>query len=94
VDRQWSSKLESHLADARRVVMAYGLASAHREELKDDQLLSSLRTEQRSCRLNGSGMNKIARTTSGIHAASTGARHMSKLAIVAVILRCHLAVPA
>jgi hypothetical protein len=43
--------------------MAYGLAGAHREELKDKQLLS-LRTELRSYRLNGSGMNKIVRSTS------------------------------
>ena len=63
VDRQWSNKLECYVAQARRVVMAYGLAGAHREELKDKQLLS-LRTELRSYRLNGSGMNKIARNTS------------------------------
>ena len=43
--------------------MAYGLADAHREELKDKQLLS-LRTELRSYRLNGSGINKIVRSTS------------------------------
>jgi hypothetical protein len=39
VDRQWSSKLTRYVAQARRVVMAYGLAGA-REELKDNQLLS------------------------------------------------------
>ncbi len=43
--------------------MAYGLVGAHREELKDKQLLS-LRTELRSYRLNGSGINKIVRSTS------------------------------
>jgi hypothetical protein len=43
--------------------MAYGLTGAHREELNDKQLLS-LRTELRNCRLNGSGMNKIVRSTS------------------------------
>ncbi len=43
--------------------MAYGSAGAHREELKDGQLLS-LRAELRSYRLNGSGMNKIVRRTS------------------------------
>jgi hypothetical protein len=43
--------------------MAYGLAGAHREELKDEQLLA-LRTELRSNRLNGSGMNKIVRSRS------------------------------
>ena len=43
--------------------MAYGLTDAHREELKDKQLLS-LRTELRSYRLNGSGMNKIVRSRS------------------------------
>jgi hypothetical protein len=43
--------------------MACGLAGAHREELKEKQLLS-LRTELRSYRLNGSGMNKIVRSTS------------------------------
>jgi hypothetical protein len=63
VDRQWSSKLECNVAPARRVVMAYGLAGAHREELKDKQLLS-LHTELRSYCLNGSGMNKIVRSTS------------------------------
>jgi len=63
LDRQWSNKLECYVAQARRVVMAYGLAGAHREELKDKQLLS-LRTELRSYRLNGSGMNKTARSTS------------------------------
>jgi hypothetical protein len=34
MDRQESNKLECHDA-ARRVVMAYGLAGAHREELKE-----------------------------------------------------------
>jgi len=43
--------------------MAYGLAGAHREELKEKQLLL-LRTELRSYRLNVSGMNKIIRSTS------------------------------
>jgi hypothetical protein len=94
VDRQWSNKLESDVAHARRVVMAYGLAGVHGEELKDNQLLSSLRTELRSYRLNGSKMNKIVRTTSAIHGASRGAKHMSKLAIVAAILRCRLVVLA
>src|SRR6266849_4574353 len=54
VDRQWSNKLECYVAQARRVVMAYGLAGAHREELKDKQL-PSLRTELRS---NRSGKRK------------------------------------
>ena len=45
--------------------MAYELTGAHREELKDKQLLS-LRTELRSNRLNGSGMNKIVRGASAI----------------------------
>jgi hypothetical protein len=65
VDRQWSNKLECYVAQARRVVMACGLAGAHREELKDKQLLA-LRTELRSNRLNGSGMNKIVRSRSAI----------------------------
>ena len=43
--------------------MAHGLAGTHREELKDKQLVS-LRGELRSYRLNGSGMNKIVRSTS------------------------------
>jgi hypothetical protein len=43
--------------------MAYGLAGTHRDELNDKQLLP-LRTELRSYRLNGSGMNKIVRGTS------------------------------
>src|SRR6476661_4768214 len=43
--------------------MAYGLAGARREELKDKQRLS-LRTELRSYRLNGSGINKIVRSAS------------------------------
>ena len=51
VDRQWSNKPECDVAQARRVVMAYGLADAYREELKDKQLLS-LRAELRSYRLN------------------------------------------
>jgi hypothetical protein len=63
MDRQWSNKLECYVAQARRVVMAYGSAGAHREELKEKQLLL-LRTELRSYRLNGSGMNKIIRSTS------------------------------
>jgi hypothetical protein len=63
VDRQWSNKLECSVAQARRVVVTYGLTGAHREELKDKQPLS-LRTELRSYRLNGSGMNKIVRSTS------------------------------
>jgi hypothetical protein len=44
--------------------MGYGLAGAHREELKEEQ--PSLRTELRSYRLNGSGMNKIVRSTFAI----------------------------
>jgi len=28
-------QLECHVAQARRIVMAYGLAGAHREELKE-----------------------------------------------------------
>jgi hypothetical protein len=42
VDRQWSNKLECYVAQARRVVMAYGLAGAQWEELKDRQLPSLL----------------------------------------------------
>ena len=38
MDRQWSNKLECYVAQARRVVMAYGSAGAHREELKEKQL--------------------------------------------------------
>jgi hypothetical protein len=60
MDRQCSNKLECHVAKARRVLMAHGLAGASRKELKDKQLLS-LRTELRSNRLNRSGMNKIDR---------------------------------
>ena len=43
MDRQWSNKLECHVAQARRVVMAHGLAGAHRAELKDKQLLRCAR---------------------------------------------------
>jgi hypothetical protein len=39
LDRQWSNKLECYVAQARRVVMADGLAGADLEELKDKQLL-------------------------------------------------------
>jgi hypothetical protein len=95
VDRQWSNKLECHVAQARCVGIAYGLAGAHREELKDKQLLS-LRTELRSYRLDGSGINKIVRSTSAtpwsikrsnlLWAASRGATYMSILAIGAAIL--------
>jgi hypothetical protein len=63
VDRQWSKKLECHVAQAGCVVMGYGLAGAHRKKLNDKRLLSR-RTELRSNRLNGSGMNKIVRDTS------------------------------
>jgi hypothetical protein len=58
VGRHRSNKLERHVAQARRVVMADGLASADLEELNDQQLLS-LRMELRSYRLIVSGMNKI-----------------------------------
>jgi hypothetical protein len=34
VDRHWPNKLERYVAQARCVVMGYGLAGAHREELK------------------------------------------------------------
>ena len=71
MDRQWSNKLECYVAQARRVVMAYGSAGAHREELKEKQLLL-LRTELRSYRLNGSGMNKIIRSTSAILVHAVG----------------------
>jgi hypothetical protein len=63
MDRQCSKELECHVAQAHRVVMAYGLADAPRKELKDKQLLS-LCTELRSNRLNRSGMNKIVRSSS------------------------------
>ena len=63
MDRQCSNKLECHVAKARRVLMAHGLAGAPRKELKDKQLLS-LCTELRSNRLNRSGMNKIVRSRS------------------------------
>jgi hypothetical protein len=40
VDRQWSNKLECYVAQARCVVIAYGLAGADLAELKDKQLPS------------------------------------------------------
>jgi hypothetical protein len=43
--------------------MGYGLAGTHLGELKDKRL-PLRRTEPRSYRLNGSGMNKIVRGTS------------------------------
>jgi hypothetical protein len=58
-----ANRLDGYVAQARVVVMADGLAGAHRKELKDKQLLV-LRAELRSNRLNGSGMNKIARSRS------------------------------
>jgi hypothetical protein len=85
VDRQWSNKLECYAAQARRVVMAHGLAGAHREELKDKQPLP-LCTELRSYRLNGSGMNKIVRSRSATPWSIKRSTYMSKLAIVAAIL--------
>jgi hypothetical protein len=85
VDRQWSNKLECHAPQARRVATAYGLAGAHREELKDKQLLP-LRTELRSYRPNGSGMNKIVRSTSATPWSIKRSTYMSKLAIVAAIV--------
>src|SRR5258706_9619495 len=62
--------------------MAYGLVGAHREELKDKQLLS-LRTELRNNRLNGSGSSEAGPL---LCTASRGASYMSKLAIVATTL--------
>jgi hypothetical protein len=44
VDRQCSNKVECHVAEARRVVMACGLAFTLRKELKDKSLLA-LRAE-------------------------------------------------
>jgi hypothetical protein len=85
VDRQWSNKRECHAAQARRVVMADGLGSAHRRELKDKQLLS-LHTELRSYRLNASGMNKIARSASATPWSIKRRTCMPKLAIVATAL--------
>jgi hypothetical protein len=61
MDGQWSNKLECHVAQARRVVMAYGLAGARREELKEAAVLVH---GTRSYRLTGSGINKIVRGTS------------------------------
>jgi hypothetical protein len=87
MDRQWSNKLECYVAQARRVVMAYGLAGAHREELKEKQLLL-LRTELRSYRLNGSGMNKIIRSTSATPWSIKRSNLHLKLAIVAAISGC------
>jgi hypothetical protein len=74
VDRLWSNKLECHVAQARCVVMGYGLAGVDRKELNDTRLLSR-RTDLRSNRLNGSGMNKIVRETSATHTASRRARY-------------------
>jgi hypothetical protein len=85
--------------------MAYGLAGAEREELKDKQLLS-LRTELRSNRLNGSGTNKIVRSRSAtpysikrskVSLSHThGASNMikCKIAAVAVALSALAAKPA
>ena len=85
--------------------MGYGLAGAHREELKDKQMLS-LRTELRSYRLNGSGTNKIVGSRSATPCSITrikvsfsrghGARNMirSKIAAVAVALSAFSARPA
>jgi hypothetical protein len=84
VDRQWSNKLECRVAQARRVVMAYGLAGA-REELKDKQLLS-LRCELRSYRLMRSGMIKIVRGAFATLATLRGATQMSNLKMLGTIL--------
>jgi hypothetical protein len=65
--------------------MAYGLADAYREELKDRQPLS-LRTELRSYRLNGSRINKIARSASATPRSINRRTNMFKLAIVATTL--------
>jgi hypothetical protein len=43
--------------------MALRMTCARRQELEDEQILA-LRTELRSNRLNGSGMNKIVRSRS------------------------------
>jgi hypothetical protein len=81
MDRQWSNKLECYLAQARRLVMAYGLADAHREELKDNKLLS-LRAELRSYGLKGSGMNKIVRSTSATPYSMTDYLIAARAAII------------
>jgi hypothetical protein len=65
--------------------MAYGLGGAQREELKDKQLLS-LRTELRSYPLNGSGMNKIVRSSSATPCSIKRSELHVKLAIVATAL--------
>jgi hypothetical protein len=61
--------------------MAYGLAGAHREELKDKQ-----RAELRSYRLNRSGINKIVRSRSATPWSIKRSKVMSRTAIVATIL--------
>jgi hypothetical protein len=94
MDRQWSDKLECHVAQARRVVMAYGLAGARREELKDKQLLS-LRSELRSYRLNGSGFNKIVRSASAIPTNIKRSKlHVQICSRCGDSARCRLVVPA
>jgi hypothetical protein len=89
VDRQWSDKLECHVAQARRVVVAYGLAGVHREELKDKQP-RSLRAQLRSYRLNGSGMNKIIRSASATPWSMTEYLFAARAAVI--ILWTNLAI--
>jgi hypothetical protein len=85
VDRQWSNKLECRVAQARRVVTAYGLAGAHREELKDKRWLA-LRTELRNFRLVRSGMIKMVRGAVATLPTLRGAMQMSNLKMLGTIL--------
>jgi hypothetical protein len=78
------SRMPSRARTPRRY--GYGAIGAHWEESENKRLLS-LHTEERSYRLNRSGMNKIVRSTSFICAASVrAATYMFKLAIVAAVL--------
>jgi hypothetical protein len=61
------------------------MTCARWQQLEDEQILSS-RTELRSYRLNGSGMNKIVRSTSATPWSIKRSTYMSKLAIVATAL--------
>jgi hypothetical protein len=65
--------------------MASGLAGVHREELKDNELLS-LRTELRNFRLIRSGMIKMIRCAFATLPTLRGATQMSNLKMLGTIL--------
>ena len=65
--------------------MAFRVTCARWQELEDEQILA-LRTELRSNRLNGSGMNKIVRRAFATLPTLRGTTQMSNLKMLGTIL--------